>query len=113
MDHCIYSVAHGNAPNCKGACKTGLGEHCPYYFTDEFWHKMSDWKREAKIDTPVLYRFDNEQQKLYIYTTKPGYMIGKYGSLVEKYKLLLKEATLFNNKIENGIEFVECQDCVA
>lgn len=69
---------------------------------------MSKWKTEAHVDKSIMWKFNRDRTKMYVYTTKPGYMIGYHGSLIEKYRNLLKE-----NGFEIEIEFVECNDCVS
>ena len=101
MNTCIYEPIHGSFPECDGKC-----EECGYYFIDELWKIMSKWKTEAHVGKPIMWKRD--KTKMYVYTTKPGYMIGYHGSLIEKYRNLLKE-----NGFEIEIEFVECEDCVS
>ena len=108
MNTCLYEPIHGSFPECDGKCKTGPGRHCAYYFIDEFWKIMSKWKTESRVDKSIMWKFNRDRTKMYVYTTKPGYMIGYHGSLIEKYRNLLKE-----NGFEIEIEFVECEDCVS
>ena len=49
-----------------------------------------EWKKEAKADKPVQFSYKNNE--LFIYTSQPGYLIGKAGSLFNKYKALLTES---------------------
>jgi hypothetical protein len=106
MDKCIYEPIHGEYPKCNGACKKGKDNYCCYYFTDDFWHTMNDWKKEAGVTSPVQWKVDDRKHKIYIYTNRPGYFIGYHGKLYEKYKPLL------NKTIQHEIEFVECDDYI-
>ena len=112
MNKCIYEPIHGSYPNCNGACKTGPDKHCPYYFIDDIWETMAQWKREAHVDTPIMWKFDRERNKMCVYTTRPGYLIGYHGGLVEKYRALLKERAPDNECIQKGIELIEVDDCI-
>lgn len=50
---------------------------------------LSAWCEEAKVKTPVGYYLDYADGTYYVYTDKPGYLIGKGGCLVSKYRQLL------------------------
>lgn len=50
---------------------------------------LSAWCEEAKVKTPVGYYLDYTDGTYYVYTDRPGYLIGKGGSLVSKYLQLL------------------------
>lgn len=49
-----------------------------------------EWKKEAKADKPVQFSYKNNE--LFIYTSQPGYLIGKAGVLYNKYKVKLMES---------------------
>lgn len=51
---------------------------------------LSAWCREAGVKTPVGYYLDYTDGTYYIYTDRPGYLIGKGGCLVSKYQQLLQ-----------------------
>ena len=51
---------------------------------------LSAWCEEAKVKTPVGYYLDYTDGTYYVYTDRPGYLIGKGGSLVSKYLQLLR-----------------------
>lgn len=112
MNCCIYEPVHGSYPECNGMCKKGPGKYCAYYFIDDVWETMSKWKKEASVNTPVMWKFDKENNKMRIYTTRPGLLIGYHGELAEKYHKLLKELAPDNECIQKGIEFIEINDCI-
>lgn len=49
-----------------------------------------EWKKEAKADKPVQFSYKNNE--VFIYTSQPGYLIGKAGVLYNKYKAKLMES---------------------
>ena len=49
-----------------------------------------EWKKEAGADKPV--QFSCKNNELFIYTSQPGYLIGKAGVLYNKYKVELTES---------------------
>ena len=51
---------------------------------------LSAWCEEAKVKTPVGYYLDYTDGIYYVYTDRPGYLIGKGGCLVHKYQQLLQ-----------------------
>ena len=58
---------------------------------------MQAWKKEAGVNTPVAYEYSTD---IIIYTNRPGYLIGRAGTLVEKYRHIFeKEIPLFHGKI--------------
>ena len=52
---------------------------------------LTAWCKEAGVKTPVGYYLDIMDGTYYIYTDKPGYLIGKAGCLVNKYQQLLRK----------------------
>lgn len=52
---------------------------------------IKEWKKEAKVESPVLFKVRTLDNKttLCIYTTRPGYLIGRAGKLFYKYKDIL------------------------
>lgn len=48
------------------------------------------WMKEAKTDKPVQFNYRNSE--VYIYTSQPAYLIGKAGTLYNKYKALLMDS---------------------
>ena len=64
---------------------------------------LSAWCREAGVTTPIGYYLDYSDGTYYVYTNKPGFLIGKGGCLVDKYKQLLQ--TRFSAM--KSIKFVE------
>ena len=66
---------------------------------------LEDWCTEAGLKEPVAY--DYEYHKGFtVYTNHPGILIGKAGSLINKYQDRLKEEFGKNNKIK----FVEIKN---
>lgn len=69
-------------------------------------HKfLEDWCAEAKLTEPIAYSY-NYHEGFTIYTTRPGYLIGKGGNLINKYRTRLKEE--FHKT--NDIKFVEIKN---
>ena len=69
-------------------------------FTKNREHKfLEDWCAEAKVEEPVAYDY-NYKTGFTIYTNRPGYLIGKGGSLINKYRERLKEEFLESNDIK-------------
>lgn len=66
---------------------------------------LEDWCAEAKLEEPVGYDFVYGEG-FTIYTNHPGILIGKAGSLVNKYRDRLKEE--FGK--DNDIKFVEIKN---
>lgn len=65
---------------------------------------FKEWKKEAGVEEIILIgAFPNSADTIKICTDKPGFMIGKGGSLLDKYKKKLKE---YNPSLEN-IKFIE------
>ena len=65
---------------------------------------IKEWKTEAGVKGIVLVSaFPEYRGTIKICTDRPGYMIGKGGELVDKYKDKLR---VFNKELET-IEFVE------
>ena len=70
----------------------------------EISETIKAWKDEAGVKGIVLVsNYSEFRNKITICTDRPGYMIGKGGKLVDKYRDKLKE---FNPRLES-IEFVE------
>lgn len=66
---------------------------------------LKQWKAEAKATRVIQFRYDSSTGVLSIYTSQPGYLIGRYGNLVEKYKQILKDSVRSFTKVE----FVETE----
>lgn len=64
--------------------------------------KLKAWRAESR--NPHLCLYQGHGDTLTIYTDKPGYMIGRAGKLVEKYRKEISEASF--GQIKN-ITFVE------
>ena len=102
MNRCIYESLHEAFPKCGEKCST-----CEYYYIDHLYTTIEEWKHEAGVESPVLWMFDENRNKLCLYTTRPGYLIGYHGSLIEKYTNILREK---NCEIGDGIDLIECSD---
>lgn len=67
---------------------------------------LREWKKEAKSTKPLQYKY--KDGILEIYTSQPGYLIGKAGWLFNKYReRLLKE---FPKLKEIKLHEVYCAD---
>ena len=65
---------------------------------------INEWKEEAGVKGIILVgAYPDFRDTIRICTDRPGFMIGKGGELVDKYREKLKE---YNKKLER-IEFVE------
>lgn len=53
---------------------------------------LKEWKNEACVKYPTLFKYNRTDNELIIYTSRPGLYIGVHGKLVDKYtKILQKE----------------------
>ena len=52
---------------------------------------ISLWKMEAHLSEPVMYDVNYDTKEILIYTTRPGWLIGKAGCLVNKYTEVMKK----------------------
>ena len=69
---------------------------------------ISLWKMEACLSEPVMYDVNYDTREILIYTTRPGWLIGKAGCLVNKYtEVMKKEWPIFN-----GFRFKETRNWV-
>ena len=65
---------------------------------------FKEWKQEAGVKGIILlWVFPGSRDTIKVCTDKPGFMIGRGGVLVDKYKQKLKQ---YNPKLDR-IEFVE------
>lgn len=60
---------------------------------------LENWCKEAGVKTPVGYYWNTSQKCWEIYTDRPGFLIGKAGVLVDKYKNMLNKRFYCNYKI--------------
>ena len=76
------------------------------YYTAE--KVIKKWIKEAKLKEDVHYNIDYAEKTIIIYITRPGWLIGMRGSLVEKYDSIMRE------KWDSfaGFKFVEMWGCV-
>ena len=63
---------------------------------------LREWRLESKSNHLCLYK--GEGDTLIIYTDRPGYLIGRHGELVDKYRKKITEASFGTIKY---ITFVE------
>ena len=103
MDYCMYKPVHGEFPTCSNNCK-----ECGYHYHDSFGDIIKEWRIEAKVETPVLYKYDSRKQILTLCTSRPGYMIGYHGQLIEKYREKLNK-TYVTRQVKE-IKFIEVED---
>jgi len=66
---------------------------------------IKQWKDEAGCRGVIQYKYSYLTKTLTIYTTYPGYLIGKGGSIVDKYRTILKDE--FREDI--SIQFIETE----
>lgn len=76
------------------------------YYTAE--RVMKKWIKEAKIKEDIHYNIDYDEKTITIYTTRPGWLIGMRGRLIEKYNSIMRE----NWSSFTGFKFVEMWGCV-
>lgn len=61
---------------------------------------LENWCEEAGVKTPVGYYWNTSKKCWEIYTDRPGFLIGKAGVLVDKYKNILNKRFYCNYKIK-------------
>lgn len=69
---------------------------------------ISLWKMEAHLNEPVMYDVNYDTKEILIYTTRPGWLIGKAGCLINKYTEIMKEEW----SIFKGFKFKETRNWV-
>lgn len=69
---------------------------------------IKKWLKEAKLKEDIHYNIDYDEKIITIYTTRPGWLIGAKGCLVEKYSLIMQEKW----SSFSGFKFVEMWGCV-
>lgn len=76
------------------------------YYTVE--KVIKKWIKEAKLKEDVHYNIDYAEKTITIYTTRPGYLIGMRGCLIEKYNSIMQK------KWDSfaGFKFVETWGCI-
>lgn len=84
-----------------------IGEDFNSWTRSEEKEFFKAWCKEAHVTTPIGYGYRGGT--LYICTQRPGPMIGKYGSLVEKYREIYKK-TFYHDDIK--IHFIECDEFI-
>lgn len=111
MNQCMYEPINGSFPNCNGACKKGENRVCPYYFEDPICKILGRWKKEASVEDALLITYDYDKKKLIIYTTRPGYLIGRGGERIKRYSELLRNELRIKFGVSNGDDFIELVEC--
>ena len=80
---------------------------------------MKNWKKEAKVKGIILYRLgyspnreydDGSNYTLNVCTNQPGYLKGKMGSVVDKYRQIINNEMSDGNKV--FISIVETEGMV-
>ena len=69
---------------------------------------MKKWLKEAKLKEDIHYNIDYDEKTITIYTTRPGWLIGMRGCLIEKYNSIMQEK--WNSF--TGFKFVEMWGCI-
>ena len=62
----------------------------------EVQYIIKNWKHEAKARRVIQYKYIRNENKLILYTSEPGILIGAHGRLIEKYTKLLQEVVYPN-----------------
>ena len=97
------------------------GRFYMYNEYDDIQEIIKQWEDEVGITDTVLYKYDYGRNKLVIYTTRPGILIGYNGATIKKYESLLRPRLLRrfgiygDNNIPDDeylIEFVDCNGAV-
>ena len=58
----------------------------------KIYHIIKDWKKEAKYEKVIQFKYDYKTHILTLYVAYPGYLIGRAGNLYNKYiEILNKE----------------------
>lgn len=58
----------------------------------KFMEIMREWCEESQLSLQhVMFKGDNKEGVLRVYTDRPGYLIGKAGRIIYKYEKQLKE----------------------
>jgi ribosomal protein S3 len=65
--------------------------------------EMRNWKEEAKVTTPIMYRHSICGKEVIVCTSQPGWLIGKAGRLVNKYSEIISNIL----REPTAIKFVE------
>lgn len=61
---------------------------------------IEEWCQEAHVTEPVGYYKDFRNKEWVIYTTKPGWLIGKAGVTLRKYEKILNNEFYCNYKVK-------------
>lgn len=104
-NYCMYEAIKGTVPGCDETCLQG--DRCAYYYVDPIVKIITEWKTEAGVTSPVLWKINYSKNKINIGTTRPGLFIGLRGRLIDKYKSKLNKELY--GKIKD-IEFTEFTD---
>lgn len=74
------------------------------YIHDKNCKLIEEWAKEAGVESPIGYYNESGKHRMTIYTDRPGYLIGKGGGLVDKFRKKLCEK-FYADKYE--VKFVE------
>lgn len=50
---------------------------------------IRQWKYEAGVDSPIMFKYDSSGE-ITIYTSQPGFLVGKAGTIINKFKLIFQ-----------------------
>lgn len=84
-----------------------MRSECINFSHDRNCRLINDWCTEAGVDSPVGYDNDLGSHVMTIYTNRPGFLIGKGGCLIDKFKKNL--CNEFSAK-KYEVKFVEIRD---
>lgn len=59
---------------------------------------LKQWQEESGATSPIQFKTPHATGILTIYTSQPGWLIGKAGCYVEKYEKILKKCNTFEVK---------------
>jgi ribosomal protein S3 len=57
----------------------------------QIYEILKEWKEESKAGGVIQFKYDYRTGELTIYTSYPGWLIGRAGCCVNKYSDILKE----------------------
>lgn len=50
---------------------------------------LRQWKNEARSTSVILFKYFRKDEKLVVYTSQPGLLIGLHGKMIDKYTPIL------------------------
>lgn len=66
----------------------------------QIYEILKEWKKESGAKGVIQFKYSCLTGNLTIYTSYPGWLIGKAGLLVEKYRNILKEKIIGFKSLE-------------